>query len=148
MTDSPVVTPSPGSIDTPAQITDLRANSDHSFELHTGSNVITLEPYSPSIGRQSSHSGGVNENMRVLYCTGIDGNNNYKSVYECMKTYGSISRIKLKLCSDEQTYDGYVTFNEALSAKNAYENFSKSTSINVKGKIALQDIWNVVATHY
>ena len=70
-----------------------------------------------SLGRQGDKiSGGGNEFMRVLYCTNLDKSFDYEKLYDSLKPFGIIERIKLKLSSDNRFYDAFITFKENASA--------------------------------
>ena len=81
--------------------------------------------------------------MKIV-CSGIDGNINYKKLYESVKLYGCVSRIKLILKDDKQSFDVYIVFDEALSAKITLEAVNNHQVPILKGKAKLFDIRTLV----
>ena len=83
-----------------------------------GSSVATLEPYIPTVkksfGHQGvNHAGGMDAYQRVLFCTNLDTAFDYEILYEDMKDYGNIERIRLTLDATGRTFDAYVTFSNS-----------------------------------
>ena len=72
----------------------------------TTSSVITLQPYQPILKNQGTRSTCVqNAKLRVLYCIGLSKLINYETLFETMKVYGIIERMKLKLSSDKSSFE-------------------------------------------
>ena len=72
-----------------------------------------------SPGHQGGTTGGVDENLRVLYCTNVNISLDYQGIYEFMKHFGIVERIKLKLSADRNSFVCYVTFRTAIAANKA-----------------------------
>ena len=149
--------PSPGTSDDPLALTTPGSIKDKPKECsQTQPDTLTTngeykdmgtsdgdQPIRPPRNRHQVDLGGVNDNMRVLYCPGIDGGKNYKDVYGCLEEFGCITRIKLRLTPDEKYFDGYITFEEALSAKRALEGLRHSQTLSMNGVAKLFDIRNL-----
>ena len=86
--------------------------------------------------------GGVNDNMKVLYCTGIPCKYNYKKIYLCVSSLGNIERIRLVLDQGEVYFDCYIVFQKAHDAKIAYESIKEDDIIEIRGSVKLFDIRN------
>ena len=87
-----------------------------------------------SLGHQGDKTGGIKKFLRVLFCTGLADWINYKIIYEELKPFGDIERIKLVY--KDSDYDGYITFRNHSDALAAQEslisgklNFSGSTKL-------------------
>ena len=114
--------PSPGpSDDTPAQLMDTPLTAQ-------GSSIKTLEPFvprketkDPSRLQEGTPPGGKKLDERVLFCTELPFDTNYKLIFDNYKQYGDINRIKLVLNKNPLSFKGYITFVDHESAKNALE---------------------------
>ena len=74
-----------------------------------------------SPGRQGEqNTGGKNVNIRVLWLSNIVTSVDYQTLYEYLKPYGKIERMKLKLSSDRMSFDCYTTFEESVPANKAH----------------------------
>ena len=62
-----------------------------------------------------SNTGGIDKDLRVLYCSNVDLSLDYQEMFMVMKQYGTVERIKLTL--QHNSYDCYVTFSSSNSAK-------------------------------
>ena len=60
-------------------------------------------------------TGGINAELRVLLCTNVDLSLDYEGIYQVMKRFGTINRIKLKI-SGNKSFDCYTTFDNSSSA--------------------------------
>ena len=139
-------TPSPGLTDTPeAQETTIGMEKDVRKDPHSqGSSVATLEPFVPSgkksLGHQGvTHAGGIDAHQRVLYCTNLDTVVDYEILYEEMKGFGNIERIKLSLDTSGKSFDAYVTFSDSSDALRAVRDVKQ----NPKVKCKLMNVRNV-----
>ena len=132
--DSPTDIPLP---DQKLNADDASSNLDMAMGS-SGSGVFTLDPYVPptlgssgtqpkenkSLGRQSAKStGGSYPNLRVLNCSNLDSKYDYEMVFDKMKSFGLIQRIKMKLTSNQRAFDVYVTFARSEDANVAYNYF-------------------------
>ena len=118
-------TPSPGQFDNPK--TQLTTSSK---DLANSRMTDSLKP--KPLGHQSDeNTGGMNKFMRVLYCTGLADSINYKIIYEELKPFGDIERIKLVYKVSD--YDGYVTFRNDSDALAAQESLV-SGKLNFSGR--------------
>ena len=86
--------------------------------------------------------GGVNENLKVLYCIGIPSNSNYKKMYRIFSEFGSIDRIRLVLTKSEDNFDGYIVFNTAVDAHNAWTSIVNKDIPELQSNARLYDIRN------
>lgn len=68
---------------------------------------------------QGGNTGGVNANLRVLYCSNVSEKADFEILHLYMKKFGRVERIKLRLFKNPRYYDCYVTFSNADSACNA-----------------------------
>ena len=130
-------TPSPGLTDTPeAQVTTIGMEKDMRKDPHSqGSSIATLEPYThtvkKSLGHQGvNHAGGMDAHQRVLFCTNLDTAIDYEILYEDMKDYGNIERIRLTLDATGKTFDAYVTFSNCSDALKAFRDIRKKPKVN------------------
>ena len=60
-------------------------------------------------------TGGINAELRVLLCTNVDLSLDYEGIYQVMKRFGTINRIKMKI-SGNKSFDCYTTFDNSSSA--------------------------------
>ena len=133
---------SPGLTDTPkAQETTIGMEKDPHFQ---GSSIATLEPYTQtvkkSLGHQDvNHAGGLDAYQRVLFCINLDTAVDYEILYEDMKGYGNIERIRLTLDATGKTFDTYVTFSNSSDALKAFCDIRK----NPKVKCKLMNVKNI-----
>ena len=81
--------------------------------------------------------------MKVLHCSGLSTNLNYKIIYKCVRDFGLISRIKLKLTIDEQYFDCFIEFQEAHSAKMAFEAVKAKNVPTLQGYVKIFDSRNL-----
>ena len=139
-------TPSPGLTDTPeAQETTIGMEKDMRKDPHSqGSSIATLEPYvqsvNKSLGHQGvNHAGGVDAHQRVLFCTNIDIAVDYEILYEDMKEFGNIERIRLSLDTTGKAFDAYITFLKSSDALKAFRDIRK----NPKVKCKLMNVRNI-----
>ena len=63
--------------------------------------------------------GGINVNQRVLLCSNVDLSLDYELIYEVMKRFGIVERIKMKIAAGERSFDCYTTFSNSSSANKA-----------------------------
>ena len=49
-------------------------------------------------------SGGINVNQRVLLCSNVDLSLDYELVYEVMKHFGIVERIKMKIAAEKKIF--------------------------------------------
>ena len=123
-----ISTPSPGLHDTVTQLMTPGATSDM--------NKTTHEHTTP--GHQGvKTSGGSNKNLRVLFCINLDKGNDYETIYDKMRPFGEIKRMKLKFASGRTKYDCYITFADSDSAQLAYDalNTTSSPFLGSKGRL-------------
>ena len=114
-------------------------------DLTTPQNLVaTLEPYSPSPGHQGVNTGGVNVNLRVLYCTNISENADFDSVHQYMKQFGHVERIKMKLIKNPTSYDCHVTFSKAEFASKALDHVNGQTFLDTVCYAKLFSIKNLI----
>ena len=66
-------------------------------------------------------SGGINVNQRVLLCSNVDLSLDYELIYEVMKRFGIVERIKMKIAAEKKSFDCYTTFSNSSSANLAYK---------------------------
>ena len=132
-------TPSPGLTDTPeAQETTIGMEKGMRKDPHSqGSSVATLEPYiqtvKKSLGHQGvNHAGGMNAYQRVLFCKNLDTAVDYEILYEDMKNYRNIERIRLTLDATGKTFDAYVTFSNSPDALKAFRDIRKNPKVICK----------------
>ena len=134
MNIDPSVPPSPGLLD--CKMTQL-TTSGKDLADSKKANSHELNPLGHQGGKTT---GGMNKYLRVLCCTGLDDSINYKILYEELKSFGDIERIKLVY--KESDYDGYVTFSnhsDALAAQEALDN----GKLNFSGRSKLISDLNV-----
>ena len=86
--------------------------------------------------------GGINYNMKVLYCTGISCKYNYRKIFNVIRPFGIIERIRLVLDQGEVYFDLYVIFKDAEDAKTACASIVNEDIVDIKGKARLFDIRN------
>ena len=86
--------------------------------------------------------GGINCNMKVLYCTGIPSISNYKNIYNRIKVFGVVNRIRLTLAKNEESFDCYIVFMSAADAKTAYTSINEDKIEEFRGNAKLYDIRN------
>ena len=151
------ILPSPGSLDSLAQVMTLGEKKDDSTVLCSRTSLdIDVDDHCLVLsdsGTNSSKSpirhqelpavGGVNENMRVVFCNNINIDINYIQLYNIMLKYGNIKRIKFKLSHDEKSFEGYIIFEDAASAKRAQEAIKGKQIPDIKDQGKLYDIRNV-----
>ena len=132
-------TPSPVLTDTPeAQETTIGMEKDMRKDPHSqGSSIATLGPYTQtvkkSLGHQGvNHAGGLDAYQRVLFCTNLDTAVDYEILYEDMKDYGNIERIRLTLDATGKTFDVYVTFSNSSDALKAFRDIRKNPKVKCK----------------
>ena len=77
-----------------------------------------------SLGHQGVKNTGGNCNDRVLLCTNLDKEVDYEILYETMKTYGTIQRMKMKIQTNPISYNAYITFIDHDCAKSAHDNIN------------------------
>ena len=120
--------PSPAESDiTPAQLTTSGLTKTIPSNSPSSSNVVTLEPYCPTPRNQKpKNSGAINSNSRVLYCSGLPLSMNYKSLFSCLKTFGIIERMKMKLSANKDSFDAYITYSNQSEAKEAHSAINSS----------------------
>ena len=114
---------------------------------------VLMEPKNPpsppsSPGHQGAQTGvkSVNENLRVLFTPFIGLESNYKICYDSAKVFGTIKRMKLKLCQNERFYNLYTTYVSASSASSAYEHLKekdKDSSSSSSRHSRLLDVRNI-----
>ena len=86
-----------------------------------------------SFGHQGvNHAGGMDANQRVLFCTNLDTVVDHKILYEGMKVYGNIERIRLTLDATGKTYDAFVTFSNSPDALKAFWDIRKNPKVKCK----------------
>ena len=102
--------PSPGLTDTPeAWETTIGMEKDMRKDPNSqGSSIATLEPYIQTV--EKLLAGGMDAYQRVLFCTNLDTAVDYEILFEDMKDYGNIEKIRLTLDATGKTFDAYVTF--------------------------------------
>ena len=105
------------------------AHSDATPLLTSGENLTTnLDASSKtdkSLGHQGERStGGVNDDLRILYCFGLPRQTDYELLFGLLKPFGCIERMKLKLSADKRTFDAYITY--------AHSNFAHSAMIAIR----------------
>ena len=76
---------------------------------------------------------GMDENMRVLFCTNLSTDIDYESLYEDLKRYGTIERIRLILNKVSKAFDAYITFRKSSEASQALQEMK--TDQKIKGKL-------------
>ena len=73
-----------------------------------------------SLGHQGDkNTGGVNANHRVLLCTNVGLSTDYHELYEVVKTFGYVERIRMKVSPDKMSFNSYITFGCSSSANTA-----------------------------
>ena len=77
--------------------------------------------------------------QRVLFCTNLDTAIDHEILYEDMKDYGNIERIRLTLDATGKTIDVYVTFSNSPDALKAFRDIRK----NPKVKCKLMNVKNI-----
>ena len=141
---SPLKKKSPGVPETTlAQLTTLGADLDKALNLEPSS-VVSLEPYTLPQGRHQrlDAAGGINGNMKVLHCDGIPCSYNYKQIYSSIKNFGLVDRIRLKISKDETSFECYIVFSNACSAKAAFTAIKSKDVAELQGSVRLFDIRN------
>ena len=91
----------------------------------------------PTLG--VNHAGGMDAYQRVLFCTNLDTAVDYEILYEDMKDYGNIERMRLTLDATGKTFDAYVTFSNSPDALKAFWDIRK----NLKVKCKLMNVKNI-----
>ncbi|XP_068225259.1 uncharacterized protein [Palaemon carinicauda] len=121
----------------------------HSMDSHSSS-AITLEPFIPTSPRcqRNKNSGSLNEYLRVLYCEGITHNGNYEELFNVLKKFGDITRMKLQLSKDKQEFEAYVTFSNTLQATNAFHEIRNGKVSDLSCRVKLHSIKNVLDSEY
>ena len=62
-------------------------------------------------------TGGIDVNLRVLYCSNVDLSLDYQELFMVMKRYGTVERIRLMLATKHDSYNCFVTFSSSNSAE-------------------------------
>ena len=70
--------------------------------------------------------------QRVLFCTNLDTAVDHEILYEDMKDYGTIERIRLTLDATGKTFDAYVTFSNSSDALKAFHDIRKNPKVKCK----------------
>ena len=83
--------------------------------------------------------GGLNENDRVLFCTNLNTDIDYESLYEDLKHYGNIERIRLILNKVSKAFDAYISFRKSSDALLALQEMETNSKVKCK----LMNIKNV-----
>ena len=109
-------------------------SSDEPMTQMTTSGTDKENPSDQSLNKAPGHqgvkaSGGVNDDLRVLLCTNVDLSLDYEGMYEVLKRFGKVERIKMKLSSGNKHFDCYATFDDSNSANMASSNL-KGHSLN------------------
>ena len=89
-------------------------------------------------------TGGIDFNLRVLYCTNMDLSLDYEGVHLIMKAFGNVERIKLRLTEISSSYDCYVTFQSNKSADKACKSLQGHTINNHIIKTSLFSVLNLL----
>ena len=156
--------PSPGPIDNSGTsdplLTTKRANVTPALAKASKSSIVTLEPYNASdpkdngsscdlsINKASGHQGakvtGGNEN-RVLVCANLLTSIDYEEIFDELKVFGPIQRIKLKLIkfTNSKRFTAYITFLESADAFSAYTALTDGKS-NLQAKCSLMNPKNLM----
>ena len=74
-----------------------------------------------ALGHQGAKSTGGNCNMRVLRCANIDICFDYNDLFNTMKNFGQIKRIKMVFKKTSVSYDAYITFVDNNCAESALD---------------------------
>ena len=86
-----------------------------------------------SLGRQGvNHAGGIDAYQRVLFYTNLDTAVDYEILYEAMKDYGNIERIRLTLDVTGKTFDAYITFSISFDALKPFRDIRKNSKVKCK----------------
>ena len=152
--------PSPGPIDnsgTKTLLTTINANVTPALAKASKSSIVTLEPYNASdpndngssidlsINKASGHQGakvtGGNDN-RVLVCANLLTSIDYEEIFDELKVFGPIKRIKLKLTKSKR-FISYTTFLESADALSAYTALTDG-KLNFQVKCSLMNPKNLM----
>ena len=88
---------------------------------------------SNSVRHQSTKSsGGMSENERVLFCTNLNTDIDYESLYDDLKHYGNIERIRLILNKVNKAFDAYISFRKSSDAIVALQEMKTNPKIKCK----------------
>ena len=101
-------------------------------------------PHYKSLGHQGDKiTGGINENLRVLYCTNIPvASQDYETLFNSMKKYGLVERIKLTITPNKKFFESYITFSDSSAANLACAEFNEKKG-DFDCKVKLIDHRNV-----
>lgn len=111
MNDNTNNPPSPGPLDEIPPGTNPVDDSRLEMDMEIG-NSMTY-----SLGHQGDKAtGGLDVNLRVLYCSNINLSLDYRELHVLMKRFGTVERMKLKLATDKSSFLCYVTFDSSQSA--------------------------------
>ena len=91
-----------------------------------------------------NHTGGMDAYQRELFCTNLDTAVDYEILYEDIKDYGNIERIRLTLDATGKTFDAYVTFSNSSDALKAVRDIRKNPKVKFK-LMNVKNIWNGVS---
>ena len=102
------ITPSPNSPDMARSLTTGKVHG-------TSSDISSTKP----LGHQSGiKTGGTEKQDKVLWCNNLDLSYNYRKLFELLRKFGPIERMKVVL-TDKSHLSAFVTFFSNLSAKKA-----------------------------
>ena len=74
-----------------------------------------------TLGHQGGNStGGMSENLRVLFCSNLDFGMNFHELEMLTRQYGKIEKIRLKSGDNETTLDSYIVYKSSSSAVKAH----------------------------
>ena len=72
-------------------------------------------------GHQGGNStGGISENMRVVFCSNLDFTMNFEVVELLTKQFGKIERIRIKCGENETSLESYIVYEKSTSALAAH----------------------------
>ena len=74
-------------------------------------------------------SGGTDKNLRVLFCSNVDLSLDYHCLYQVVKGYGEVERMKMALSKDKGSFNSYITYSTNTFASKACDSL-KGHSIN------------------
>ena len=96
-----------------------------------------------TLEHQGVKTGGVNVNLRVIYCSNISDKVDFDFLHIHMKQFGHVERIKLCFIKNQNSYDCYVTFSNADSAYKALAEVDGKTIIDSVCTAKLFNVNNV-----